>query len=110
MVTGKQIAAARALLGMSAADLADRAGRSLVAIEDLEAGSVDLPEDDVEMAAVTAALERAGVTFIAERTTSAAGGVGIRLTVPTSSSLESDPRETVQYPEMAKNGPFGAGG
>jgi hypothetical protein len=42
--------------------------------------------------------------------TSAAGGPGVRLSVPLSTSHDTDASGTVQYPEMAKDGPFGAGG
>lgn len=110
MITGTQIAAARALLGMARAKLAELAKLPLSTVEQLEASREQYPDDRGEAAALKSALEQAGVTFIDERVTSAAGGPGVRLSVPMSSSLDTDAQETVQYPDMAKDGPFGAGG
>lgn len=110
MVTGKQILAARALLGLSEDELADRAGVSISALQSIESSSEDGGDQKDQLQSIRTALESAGVTFIDERATSSAGGVGIRFSAPQSSSIDSDVEQTVQYPEMAKNGPFGAGG
>lgn len=110
VITGKQIGAARALLGMTQADLAGRAGLSLTVIERLEVQSA-LPGDDAEaLSTIEVVLHDADVTLIDERATSAAGGGGVRLSAPASKSVDTNDTETVQYPEMARNGPFGAGG
>lgn len=79
-VSIRQIKAARALLGWSQATLADRSGVSLPTIKRLEAADV---QDDIggrpeTIAAITDALEAAGVTFIAEGETTT-GGPGARL-------------------------------
>ncbi len=110
MITGRQIAAARALLGLTAADLARQAELPLATVDEMEASATAYPDDRSEAAALRTALEKAGITFIDERVTSAAGGPGIRLSVPLSTSHDTDASGTVQYPEMAKDGPFGAGG
>lgn len=108
MIDGRQITAARALLDLTQEELADRAQLTIPAIQALEAGAGHI-HDNENAAVVRAALEDAGINFIDERATSAAGGVGVRLAVP-SASVDTDEQHTVQYPEMATNGPFGAGG
>lgn len=110
MHTGKQVSAARMLLGMTQEQLAERASLSASTVERLENSASGGEDEAGVLAGVRAVLEEAGVTFIDERTTSAAGGFGVRLAVPASQSVDTDDDETVQYPEMAKNGPFGAGG
>jgi hypothetical protein len=110
MITGTQIAAARALLGMAPAELARLAQLPLPTVERMELSRMQYPDDIGEAATLKGVLEHAGVTFIDGRVTSAAGGPGVRLSVPISTSVDSGTRETVQYPEMAENGPFGAGG
>ncbi|WP_110789866.1 helix-turn-helix domain-containing protein [Rhizobium wuzhouense] len=110
MFTGKQIAAARALLGMGQGELAAQAGVPVSTVETLESVSGELEDGRSEVDALRAVLEERGITFIDERVTSAAGGVGVRLSAAASTSPDTDARETIQYPEMAKDGPFGAGG
>jgi transcriptional regulator with XRE-family HTH domain len=112
VITGRQIAAARALLGMTDAEVADAAGLSQTLVQRIEARLDDTDADAhaEETASIRRVLEDAGITFIDPRATSAAGGAGIRLSAPASPSIDTKDEETVQYPEMAKNGPFGAGG
>ena len=62
MITPRQIRAARALLGWSQQDLADRAIVSLNAITRLETGSVD-PRVST-LLAVETALTKAGIEFL----------------------------------------------
>lgn len=78
MITARQIRAARALLGWSQQELADRAIISLNALNRLERGEVD-PRVSTLMA-VHKALTGAGVEFLS------AGdkGEGVRLTDPKS--------------------------
>ena len=110
MITGKQIAAARTLLGMTPAELAQRTALPLPMIEQLEASWQEFQDDRGEAATLRTVLQDAGITFIDDHVTSAAGGPGVRLSAPMSASLDTDAQQTVQYPEMAKDGPFGAGG
>lgn len=104
------MAAARALLSLSQADLAERARLSVEIVMRMEEGlgeAVGLAED---VSAVKAALEQAGICFIDDSTASAAGGEGVRLSAPSSQSIDTNFEETVQYPEMAKKGVVGAAG
>lgn len=110
MICGRQIAAARALLGLSREELAQTAKLSVSGLEAMERTDFETAIDGSSLFAVKQALERAGISFVDERATSAAGGVGVRLAVPSTTSLDADTQQTVQYPEMASSGPFGAGG
>ena len=72
-VTGAQIRGARGLLGWSQASLANSAGLALQTIMRFETGGARVSADAV--AKIVAALESAGVEFIAEN----GGGAGVRL-------------------------------
>ena len=110
MISGRQIAAARALLGVSQADLAGRANISVPTLKRMEASSGEATGLRNNVTAVKTALEQAGISFIDDSTASAAGGEGVRLSASTSQSIDNNFEETVQYPEMAKNDVVGAGG
>lgn len=73
MITGHQIKAARALLGLTTADLAATSEVSEARIRKLESGVTD-PRLST-LAAIELALEAAGVVFISED----GRGVGVRL-------------------------------
>jgi transcriptional regulator with XRE-family HTH domain len=74
-LTGRQIAAARTLLGMSQPDLAERAGLSTPTIKRMEA-SIGLANGMLNnVLAVRTALEEAGIEFIGN----AQHGAGVRL-------------------------------
>jgi len=74
-VSVRQIKAARALVGWSQDDLADKAGISVPTIKRLEAAEGDIGGRAETGAALVAALEKAGVEFIAEN----GGGAGVRM-------------------------------
>lgn len=76
--TGRQIAAARAILGLSQSDLAARASVSVPTIKRMEASAGVATGMSNNVGAVCRALEAAGVEFIAEN----GGGAGVRLTTP----------------------------
>ncbi|WP_374469626.1 multiprotein-bridging factor 1 family protein [Phenylobacterium sp.] len=78
MVTARQIRAARALLGWSQQQLADRAIVSTNALNRLERGLVDSRAST--LSAVEKALVRGGVEFIAADSK----GEGVRLREPSS--------------------------
>jgi transcriptional regulator with XRE-family HTH domain len=63
-VTGDQLRAARALLRLEQADLAQRACVSVVTIRRLESGSAKAPASEATLASVRHALEQAGAEFI----------------------------------------------
>jgi transcriptional regulator with XRE-family HTH domain len=81
MITGRQIQAARALLGWSQQELADRARISINALYRLENGLVDPRISTVE--AVRLAFERAGLEFFSDRDSE-----GLRLKRPRSAGRE----------------------
>lgn len=72
-MTPAQCRAARALLNLEQADVADRAGVARATLIDFEKGQRAPRETTV--AAIRTALEEAGVEFIAEN----GGGAGVRL-------------------------------
>jgi len=75
IVTGRQIAAARVLVGLGKADLAAAASLSLSVLRRIET-SAGLPAGlEAETRALCLALEQAGAEFIGEN----GGGPGVRL-------------------------------
>jgi transcriptional regulator with XRE-family HTH domain len=82
MMTVEQCRGARALLGWSAQDLADRALIGVATVRRFESSNpVAVASIDVMIATLTGA----GITFIAAGEASRDGGDGVRLTKPTSS-------------------------
>ena len=73
-MTGNQLRAARALIGWTQAQVADRANLSVPTVKRAE-GAGALNASDRALTAIRAALEEAGVEFIAEN----GGGAGVRL-------------------------------
>ncbi len=77
-VSVEQIKAARALLRWTQHDLAEASGVSVPTVKRLEADGGTLGGRASTVAALRAALEAAGVEFIAEN----GGGAGVRLRKP----------------------------
>lgn len=73
MISAEQIRGARAMLGLTQADLAERAGISVTGLNNIERGSSDPKASTLR--AIQAALEAAGVIFVAEN----GEGHGVRL-------------------------------
>ncbi|TGT35702.1 helix-turn-helix domain-containing protein [Mesorhizobium sp. M8A.F.Ca.ET.165.01.1.1] len=73
MIRPEQIRGARAMLGLTQADLAKRAGLSTTGLNNVESGGTDPKASTLR--AIQAALEAAGVEFIPEN----GGGAGVRL-------------------------------
>ncbi len=73
MITPEQIRGARAMLGLTQAELAKLAGLSTTGLNNIEKGSADPKASTLR--AIQAALEQAGIQFIAEN----GGGPGVRL-------------------------------
>lgn len=73
MISPQQIRGARAMLGLTQASLAEAAGISTTALNNIERGTAD-PKAST-LGAIQRALEEAGVQFIAEN----GGGPGVRL-------------------------------
>ena len=74
MVDFFQLRAARALTGLSQAEVAEAAGISIPTLKRAEAGGPIKVADDT-IATIAKALEKAGVEFIAEN----GGGAGVRM-------------------------------
>lgn len=74
MTTPEQLRAARAILGLSQAEVATLTGKTSKTIRRAETEAGSVAQDT--LAAIRAALEKAGVEFITEN----GGGVGVRLT------------------------------
>jgi transcriptional regulator with XRE-family HTH domain len=74
-VSIRQIKAARALLGWSQDDLADRSGLSIPTIKRLEAAEGEIGGRAETREAIVGALREGGIEFIAEN----GGGMGVRL-------------------------------
>ncbi|WP_189510837.1 MULTISPECIES: helix-turn-helix transcriptional regulator [unclassified Mesorhizobium] len=77
-LTGRQIAAARALVGVTQADLAAKANISVPTLKRMEASQGEAAGMANNLGAVRSALESAGVEFISEN----GGGAGVRLKKP----------------------------
>ncbi len=82
MITGPQMRAARALLGIDQKTLAELAGLSVPTIQRMEASSGNVRGVVDSLTKVVAAFELAGVELIGESAASTAGGRGVRLKVP----------------------------
>ena len=109
-VTGKQLAAARALLGIGQTELASSAKVSAPTLRRMEASKGFAEGMTNNVAAVVTALQNAGITFI-DGNYSGSGGPGVRLASPAGSSIDVNEKEVVQYPEFMHNdAPPGAGG
>lgn len=76
MITPEQIRGARAVLGMTQAELAKAAGISTTGLNNIERGSADPKASTLR--SIQAALELSGVVFLAEGEM-VAGGPGVRL-------------------------------
>jgi transcriptional regulator with XRE-family HTH domain len=79
MITGPQLRAARALLGIDQKTLAQMAGLSVPTIQRMEANDSIVGGKVDSLTRVVAAIEGAGVELIADGATSTSGGRGARL-------------------------------
>ncbi|MER8464155.1 helix-turn-helix domain-containing protein [Mesorhizobium sp. M1396] len=73
MITPEQIRGARAMLSLTQAELAKRAGISTTGLNNIESGGTDPKASTLR--AIQTTLESAGVEFIPEN----GGGAGVRL-------------------------------
>jgi transcriptional regulator with XRE-family HTH domain len=79
MITGAQMKAARALLGVDQRALAELAGLSLPTIQRMEASDGVVRGNVESLMKLVAALHAAGVELIGEGVASQDGGRGVRL-------------------------------
>jgi transcriptional regulator with XRE-family HTH domain len=82
MITGSQMRAARALLGIDQRELARLAGVSLPTIQRMEASEGVVRGVVDTLTKVVGALERAGIELIGENAPSLGAGRGVRLVRP----------------------------
>ncbi|MGS1017855.1 helix-turn-helix domain-containing protein [Allosphingosinicella humi] len=79
MITGQQMRAARALVGLDQRDLAARAGLSVPTIQRMEASEGTVRGVIDTLMKVVEALEAAGIELIGENSPSTGSGRGVRL-------------------------------
>ena len=79
MITGPQMRAARALLGIDQRDLAQRSGLSLPTIQRMEACDGVIRGNVDSLMKLVEALSASGIELIGEGATSVDGGRGVRL-------------------------------
>lgn len=79
MITGSQMRAARALLGIDQKQLAELAGVSTPTIQRMEASAGNVRGVVDTLTRVVEALDRVGVELIGEGAVSREGGRGVRL-------------------------------
>jgi transcriptional regulator with XRE-family HTH domain len=79
MITASQLRAARALLGVDQATLAERSNLSLPTIQRMETSGGLIRGNVDSLVKVIQALEDMGIELIGEGGTSAVGGRGVRL-------------------------------
>ncbi len=79
MISGAQLKAARALLGLDQKSLAEASGLSLPTIQRMEASEGTIRGNVDSLMKLVGALDAAGIDLIGEGAVSAAGGRGVRL-------------------------------
>ena len=79
MITGPQLRAARAFLGVDQRKLAELSGLSLPTIQRMEASDGVVRGNVDSLMKLVAALDAAGIELITDNATSSAGGRGVRL-------------------------------
>jgi transcriptional regulator with XRE-family HTH domain len=82
MITGAQMRAARALLGIDQRALAQRSGLSLPTIQRMESSDGTIRGNVDSLMKLVEALAAGGIELIGEGTVSQGGGRGVRLKAP----------------------------
>lgn len=82
MITGAQLRAARAFLGIDQRKLAELSGLSLPTIQRMEANEGVVRGNVDSLMKLVTALDAAGIELITDNATSSAGGRGVRLKRP----------------------------
>ncbi len=90
MITGPQIRAARALLGLDQKRLAELAGVSVPTVQRMEARAGTVGGAVDTLTRVVEAIERAGVELIGDGAESRGGGRGVRYAQPNASWRTDD--------------------
>ena len=82
MITGAQMRAARAMLGVDQRELARLSGLSLPTVQRMEASDGVVRGNVDSLMKLVGALQEAGIELIGDNATSSQGGRGVRLTTP----------------------------
>ncbi len=82
MITGTQMRAARALLGIDQRELARLSSLSLPTVQRMEASDGVVRGNVDSLMKLVGALHEAGIELIGDNATSSHGGRGVRLTTP----------------------------
>jgi transcriptional regulator with XRE-family HTH domain len=82
MITGAQMRAARAMLGIDQRALAERSGLSLPTIQRMETSNGVVRGNVDSLMKLVDALQAAGIELIADNAVSGQGGRGVRLSRP----------------------------
>jgi predicted transcriptional regulator len=88
LLTGAQLRAARALLGIDQKTLAEQAGVSLPTVQRMEASPGTVRGVVDSLTKIVEALDRAGVELIGDSARSSGGGRGVRLKRPAERATE----------------------
>ncbi|MGO9547458.1 MAG: helix-turn-helix domain-containing protein [Rhodomicrobium sp.] len=88
MLTGAQLRAARALLGIDQKTLADQAGVSLPTVQRMESSPGTVRGVVDTLTKIVEALDRAGIEIIQDGVQSGGGGRGVRLKKPAERAAE----------------------
>src|SRR5215468_9939312 len=92
MITGAQMRAARALLGIDQRELAQRSGLSLPTIQRMESSEGTIRGNVDSLMKLVEALATAGIELIGEGAVSQGGGRGVRLKTPSAGTQLSAQR------------------
>lgn len=79
MITGRQMKAARALLGIDQRRLSEASGLSLPTIQRMESSAGTVRGNVESLVKVVDALDAAGIALVSDGASSPAGGRGVRL-------------------------------
>lgn len=82
MITGAQMRAARAMLGVDQRELARLSGLSLPTVQRMETSDGVVRGNVDSLMKLVGALQEAGIELIGDNATSSQGGRGVRLTAP----------------------------
>ena len=82
MITGAQMRASRAMLGIDQRELARLSGLSLPTVQRMEASDGVVRGNVDSLMKLVGALQEAGIELIGDNATSSQGGRGVRLTTP----------------------------
>jgi len=93
MITGSQLRAARALLGVDQKTLAAMAGVSVPTVQRMEASQGNVRGVIESLMRIIEALDRAGLEIISDGMTSSGGGRGVRLKSDTATGSGAKPKD-----------------